>query len=169
VLRCPAIRDSAHGCSGGPIPQWLSPVPTDSSNAPAVIQVAVDAFNANIHSLKTDTHQLVERTVFTANKKCFSLTTLPLPNDDSGFITIIKKVLEETAGEHQSPQLIEANKFGERTQQALDLLVRGYSNKLIAKEMGVSENTVKDHIRRIYRHYGVSNRTELTWRLRRHQ
>lgn len=50
-----------------------------------------------------------------------------------------------------------------RTRAVLDRLVRGYSNKLIARELGITDNTVKDHIRRIYRHFGTRSRTELTW------
>lgn len=122
---------------------------------------------ANIHSLQSDTHQLIERTIFTGDKKSFSLTTLPMPGDTSQFITIIKGEEEVSTGNLPSLPPQEESGLGERTQQALDLLVRGYSNKLIAREMGVSENTVKDHIRRIYRHYGVSNRTQLTWQLGR--
>jgi len=118
---------------------------------------------ANIRAMQSDTHQLVERRIYTPTKKCFALTTLPLPGDDQLFITIVKSVNQETSSSQPSPV------FGERTQQALDLLLRGYSNKLIAREMGVSENTVKDHIKRIYRQFGVTNRTELSWRLRRNQ
>ena len=120
---------------------------------------------ANIQALHADTHQLVERTIFTPNNSCFSLTTLPLPGDVLSFITIIKTV------QKQRPQAAtpEPQPFGARTQQALDLVLRGYSNKLIAREMAVSENTVKDHIKRIYRHFDVANRTELAWRLRRNQ
>ena len=123
---------------------------------------------ANIHSLESDAHQLAERTIFTNNQMRFVMTTLPLPQQQSGFITLIKRSDTEHSTAPQLQVVAELHKLGDRTQMALDLLIRGYSNKLIAKEMGVSENTVKDHIRRIYKHYGVSNRTELTWRLGHH-
>ncbi len=120
----------------------------------------------NILSLQSDSHQLIERTVFTESKKCLTLATLPLPGDQSSFITIIKtKPAALLNGKIPSQSSGDTSELGARTQQALDLLIRGYSNKLIAREMGVSENTIKDHIRRIFQHYGVSNRTELSWRL----
>lgn len=40
------------------------------------------------------------------------------------------------------------------------LLRRGLSNKLIAHEMQVSEGTVKNYMTELFRHLGVSNRTQ---------
>lgn len=40
------------------------------------------------------------------------------------------------------------------------LLAQGRSNKVIAKELDMSPNTVKVHIRTIIRQLGVTNRTE---------
>ena len=42
----------------------------------------------------------------------------------------------------------------------LDLLARGLPNKLIARELGLSESTVKVHLLAIYRVLAVRNRTE---------
>jgi DNA-binding NarL/FixJ family response regulator len=41
------------------------------------------------------------------------------------------------------------------------LLRQGYSNKTIARQLGMSEATVKVHARRIMHKFGVANRTQL--------
>lgn len=46
-----------------------------------------------------------------------------------------------------------------RESQALELLAQGRSNAEIAKELGITEQTVKGHLWRLYRKLGVSNRT----------
>lgn len=48
----------------------------------------------------------------------------------------------------------------ERQQEVLGLLARGLPNKLIARELGLSESTVKVHLLAIYRVLSVRNRTE---------
>ncbi|QRI66523.1 response regulator transcription factor (plasmid) [Shinella sp. PSBB067] len=47
-----------------------------------------------------------------------------------------------------------------REVEILDLLYKGTQNKLIAHRLKLSENTVKAHIRNIYRKLRVTNRTE---------
>ncbi len=149
--------------------QPLQPVRQEIDELGVPIEDLQQIICENLHALQSDAHQLIERTVFTANHSCLTLMTLPLPGEGSGFITIIKDKSANPLNEPlQSDSPSNTQVLGTRTQQALDLLIRGYPNKLIAREMGISENTVKDHIRRIYRHYGVSSRTELTWRLGKH-
>lgn len=45
-------------------------------------------------------------------------------------------------------------------QRVLEALARGLSNKEIAKELWLTQQTVKFHLTNIYRRLGVSNRTE---------
>jgi two-component system, NarL family, nitrate/nitrite response regulator NarL len=47
-----------------------------------------------------------------------------------------------------------------RQEQVLALMCEGASNKRIALDMGLSESTVKIHVRAILAFFGVSNRTE---------
>ncbi|MCA9825445.1 MAG: response regulator transcription factor [Dehalococcoidia bacterium] len=47
-----------------------------------------------------------------------------------------------------------------REAEVLALLAKGATNAAIALELGISENTVKDHTRRIYAKLGVQNRAE---------
>ncbi len=48
----------------------------------------------------------------------------------------------------------------QRQKDVLELLARGLPNKLIARELGLSEGTVKVHLLTIFRVLGVRNRTE---------
>jgi DNA-binding NarL/FixJ family response regulator len=48
-----------------------------------------------------------------------------------------------------------------RQRAVLELLSRGDTNKVIARHLGMSEGTVKVHVRQIMRKFGVTNRTEL--------
>lgn len=48
-----------------------------------------------------------------------------------------------------------------RETQVVALLLEGLSNKGIARQLGLSPETVKDHLGRIYSKLDVSGRTEL--------
>lgn len=54
----------------------------------------------------------------------------------------------------------EAGDFSEREQDVLLFLSHGYSNMEIADRLGISQNTVKTHLKNIYGKLGVTNRTQ---------
>ncbi len=54
-------------------------------------------------------------------------------------------------------QLFELTK---RQKEVLECLVKGHSNKMIAREIGVCHQTVKAHVSEIIRRLNVKNRTE---------
>lgn len=56
--------------------------------------------------------------------------------------------------------LSEDRAFSDRELQVLDFLRRGKSNKSIARELQISEATVKVHIKTVLRKIGASNRTQ---------
>jgi NarL family two-component system response regulator LiaR len=47
-----------------------------------------------------------------------------------------------------------------REREVLELIGRGLPNKLIARELGISEKTVKNHVGRVLAKLGVSDRTQ---------
>lgn len=53
------------------------------------------------------------------------------------------------------------NILTDRQQQVAALLTEGLSNKLIARKLGMTEATVKVHVRQIMRKLGVRNRTQI--------
>jgi two-component system, NarL family, nitrate/nitrite response regulator NarL len=55
-----------------------------------------------------------------------------------------------------------------RERQLVQLVAEGLSNKLIARELGVSDGTVKIHLYNVYRKLGVGNRTTLAAMAFRH-
>ncbi|ROH84539.1 DNA-binding response regulator [Pseudomethylobacillus aquaticus] len=70
----------------------------------------------------------------------------------------------DTVDNHKS--LLEA--FPDLTRRqitAIHALVRGLPNKLIAREMSISEDTVKQHLSAIYRILNVQNRTQVVYEL----
>ncbi|NSW91869.1 MAG: helix-turn-helix transcriptional regulator [Firmicutes bacterium] len=54
-------------------------------------------------------------------------------------------------------------KFSKREAEIIDGLVQGKNNAQIARTLDLSENTVKTHIKNIYKKTGTCNRAELTY------
>jgi two-component system nitrate/nitrite response regulator NarL len=61
---------------------------------------------------------------------------------------------------------ISSQGFSRREQEIIGKLISGFSNKMIANELGIAEATVKVYIKKILKHLGVSNRTQIAiWAL----
>jgi DNA-binding NarL/FixJ family response regulator len=81
---------------------------------------------------------------------------------------LVEKALRMAEGKvasnhvHHSPTGANDQQRGltERERQILHLLAKGASNKLIAREIRISEGTVKVHLRSIFRKLNVRNRTQ---------
>lgn len=56
-------------------------------------------------------------------------------------------------------------KFSKRESEIIDGLIQGKNNTQLANLLNLSENTIKTHIKNIYKKTGVSNRTELAYLL----
>ncbi len=54
-----------------------------------------------------------------------------------------------------------------RAREVMRLAACGLANGAIAERLGISENTVRYHLKRIYRHLGVRNRVELAHEVHR--
>jgi DNA-binding NarL/FixJ family response regulator len=54
--------------------------------------------------------------------------------------------------------------LSERQLEVLSMVIRGKSNKMVARELDVSEGTVKQHLSSAFRALGVSNRTEAVYK-----
>jgi len=50
--------------------------------------------------------------------------------------------------------------FSPRQSEILSLMAEGFSDKEIARKIGISYPTVRTHIDRVFRDYGLRNRTE---------
>ncbi len=60
----------------------------------------------------------------------------------------------------ETAPFIEAAGLSNREVQILTCLVAGHPNKIISRELGISEATVKVHVKAILRKIGVQNRTQ---------
>jgi len=65
-----------------------------------------------------------------------------------------KEVLSARAEERTQPEL------SAREMEVLELVARGLPNKLIARELRISEKTVKAHLTQIFQRIGVTDRTQ---------
>jgi DNA-binding NarL/FixJ family response regulator len=64
------------------------------------------------------------------------------------------------------PETTPGRSLSPRLREVLGLVLRGASNKVIAREFGLSEYTVKEYMSSILAYHGVSNRLELVLKLK---
>ncbi len=57
--------------------------------------------------------------------------------------------------------IFQKSKLTPREYEVVRELRKGYSNKVIANAMGISDDTVKAHVTNIIRKMGVANRTQV--------
>lgn len=74
--------------------------------------------------------------------------------------SIATQVLKMFSGISNSPEKSDAYNLSEREQEVLQLLVNGYSYKMIAGEMFISIDTVRSHIKKIYEKLHVNSKSE---------
>ena len=65
-----------------------------------------------------------------------------------------------TASEYQMQAGLENLSLTPRQTDVLALLLQGKPNKIIARELGVSVETVKDHVAAVLKALGVNSRTQ---------
>ena len=61
-----------------------------------------------------------------------------------------------------------ASQLTDREREVLRLVTRGLSNKLIARELGISEKTVKAHLTTVFQRIGVTDRVQAAMWARDH-
>jgi len=82
-----------------------------------------------------------------------------ISSDESGVASLMVHNLNLT-GQHIREETPSAG-LSDREKQVLDFLAEGYSYKSIADEMCVSINTVKYHVKNIYRKSGINSKIRL--------
>jgi len=82
----------------------------------------------------------------------------PKPEGDTvpSYLSIVR---EQAAGDEAQPSLASIGLTPRQT-EVLGLLLQGKPNKLIARELGLSVETVKDHVAAVLRALNVSSRTQ---------
>jgi two-component system nitrate/nitrite response regulator NarL len=85
---------------------------------------------------------------------------LPVPEATSPPLALVNTMKEiEDAGLNE-PRQRNIPRLSERESQILDSIVCGFSNKIIARKCGITEATVKVHMKSILRKIQVANRTQ---------
>lgn len=79
--------------------------------------------------------------------------------DDTQLRQCLDRLLTHSGHAPQSPPTVLGNLLSEREQQALRLIAEGQSNKQIARQMEISLETVKWHLKNLYSKLQVSSRT----------
>ncbi len=75
----------------------------------------------------------------------------------------------ESTGEQAVDLVPQYEELTPRQTHVLHLLQEGFANKVIAAKLGMTESTVKVHVRQIMRRLGANNRTEAALLAQRHQ
>jgi DNA-binding CsgD family transcriptional regulator len=130
-----------------------------------VCHVLLEAVKHSVHP-KDMEHLHLERLVDSAGRR-FLLRGLCVPEEPLGtqsrLIVLIDQVDESIAyptADRQSPY-----RLTEREQMVVIYLMLGFTNKEIANRIGLSEYTVKEHIKRIMHKTGTTTRTGLLAKL----
>ena len=117
-------------------------------------EVVVEAFRAGAHGIfcRTDSHKLLPRCIARVSE---------------GQIWASSKQIQmalEALSEPVPVRLANANGDGlltKREQTVASLVASGLSNREIARQLQLSEHTIKNYLFRIFERLGVSNRVEL--------
>ena len=78
--------------------------------------------------------------------------------DTTWFSRSIIEKLARLRSPEPSPQSVDIEELTVREREVLALICRGLDDKLIARELNVSSNTVRNHVARIYAKIGVNRR-----------
>jgi NarL family two-component system response regulator YdfI len=74
--------------------------------------------------------------------------------------SVVDRVVAHLVDHGRAPQTVQAETLSPREAQVLALLAQGAANKEIARQLGISERTVKAHVTGIFNKLGASSRAE---------
>jgi DNA-binding NarL/FixJ family response regulator len=77
---------------------------------------------------------------------------------------LLSKLIDRLLGTSDASLTNEPPRLTERERQVLDLILQAYSNREIARELGIEERTVQAHLGRLMRKTGAENRLDLLMR-----
>ena len=101
------------------------------------------------------------RTCWDASRQiCLIVKSFRLPDRDDSAMTLVFECTGEGAA-----RLPAWNVLSKREQEIAELVSQGLTNKQIAERAFISENTVKQHLKRVFAKTDVRNRAELMQRI----
>ena len=83
-------------------------------------------------------------------------------NDDEDTVPSVLQLADRNSldASFPAPPSLEALGFTQRQNEVLTLLLQGKPNKMIARELGLAVETIKDHVANVLRALGVTSRTQ---------
>ncbi len=129
-----------------------------------------------IKSLPSAVHQAIlfkpnnvspaQKETFKSGRRLYSVWTVPLFEPEGRFNSSSSKqrmvILERISNsDHNLPLLSRKFKFTPRESHVVKLLLRGRSDKLIGRALGISTETVREHMRNIRSKMGAASRLEV--------
>ena len=97
----------------------------------------------------------------------FSLDELPVVREFNNLSISISKTAQGVCVEAIQSSIF--TKLSKRKREICQLLIMGLTDKEIGRELGVSHNTVSNHLKDIYRMLGVASRPEAIANLSKHE
>ena len=80
--------------------------------------------------------------------------------DTNWFSRTVVEKLANLRAPHGAARPVETSELTRREKEVLSLLCEGGDDAAIAKEMGVSRNTLRNHVARVYAKIGVNRRAQ---------
>ncbi len=121
------------------------------------------------HQLVVDSLNLGVRGFITKNSKSQRLVQairILRRGEIFGDVKIMKRIIAEFLIRQDSTDAIYDNKLTKKEIEIAKLVAEGYSNKVIAKELFITDTTVKTHLNRVYKKLEVTSRFELAAKLK---
>jgi DNA-binding NarL/FixJ family response regulator len=76
-------------------------------------------------------------------------------------VQIARKVIDYFKNANQQITILEESKLNARENEVVSEIIKGYSYKMVAQNLGISINTVRSHIKSIYRKLNINSNIEL--------
>jgi DNA-binding CsgD family transcriptional regulator len=125
-------------------------------------RLTVGADSLLVHAVRDERHNLDCVYLFTINEKKFNFDPLALdliiPQLDAALRRVKCLKPAQLAAKPSNPRSIEI--LSEREQEVLHWVSQGKSNEEIGTILGISHNTVKNHLKRIFNKMGVTARSQ---------
>jgi DNA-binding NarL/FixJ family response regulator len=76
-------------------------------------------------------------------------------------VQIARKVIDYFKNANKQITILEESKLNARENEVVSEIIKGYSYKMVAQNLGISINTVRSHIKSIYRKLNINSNIEL--------